>query len=266
MVGKDFAMFFVRFMGIGVILCFLSRSLPAFDSEEAQEIEIIKGLQPQGKTGSSTNKAVAEVRVWAKKAPMGDQKKDEAVGGQTDKAAEPESQPAVKNEAKTDPVPLAGVPSTEKEIEKPETVRKTAEPAVTIQDLAALSNALQKKQDELSNAKKQINDLKVTVRKMLEASRRERLSLLNNLACAYEAGGEYKKAEAKFLEALEINGDDSDIVYNLAILYDEDLKDKKKAKQYYQRFLQLPGDPRDKEMVRAWLEGMKSDRTNQERM
>lgn len=239
-------------VAVAVLLGFSPGITVASDSDEVQEIEIIKGLQSQDKAGATTNKPVAEVRVWAKKAAADDQKKDDQAGSDGEKPA------AAKPEA----VAPASVAKLEEEIEKP-VLRKSSEPAVTIQDLQALSNALKKKQEELGKARKQIEDLKDTVRKMLDASRRERLSLLNNLACAYEAGGEYKKAEAKFLEALEISPKDSDIVYNLAILYDEDLKDKKRAKHYYQRFLELPGDPRDKEMVRAWLEGLKSDKSNQ---
>ena len=120
-----------------------------------------------------------------------------------------------------------------------------------------LLNELQKKQLELVRAKEEIERLKGLVTKMLEASRSERQKLCYNLGCVYRAAKEYKKAEVEYIKALDLNPNDPAVHFNLAVLYDDDLKDAKKARKHYEKFLELAPDDKDAQLVREWLMVMK---------
>ena len=66
----------------------------------------------------------------------------------------------------------------------------------------------------------------------------------------------YKKAEEEYLAALAIDPNDAGVHYNLAILYDDNFKDRKKAKIHYERFLELAPDDADVPKVREWLSSL----------
>jgi tetratricopeptide (TPR) repeat protein len=60
-----------------------------------------------------------------------------------------------------------------------------------------------------------------------------------NLGYLYAKTGRYEKAVEAYSRALELSSDpeDSQIYYNLALIYDENLKDREKSSQYYKKFL-----------------------------
>lgn len=137
--------------------------------------------------------------------------------------------------------------------------RKSATTAVSINrsspayKASEFIDALKAKQKEVDAAKKEISRLKGLIKKILEANRRERGVMYYNMGCVYKAGRLYKKAESEFLKAVDLIPDDAALHYNLGILFDDDLKQKKKAKHHYKRFLELaPGD-RDAAKVQEWL-------------
>ena len=74
-----------------------------------------------------------------------------------------------------------------------------------------------------------------------------------NMAAIYRSNMLYKKAEEAYVKALEIDPRDAGVHYNLAILYDDNFKDKKKAKYHYERFLELAPEDPDAPKVREWL-------------
>lgn len=136
--------------------------------------------------------------------------------------------------------------------------RKMSEPAPAIvvppePGVAALRLELVQRDLELAKAHKEIERLKDIVRRIQEASRRESVVLHYNKAGVYRASMMYKKAEEEYLAALAIDPNDAAVHYNLAILYDDNLKDKKKAKIHYERFLALAPDDEDVPKVREWL-------------
>ena len=143
-------------------------------------------------------------------------------------------------------------------------VAQTAAPAATgAAETALLVDTLHNKDAELSQAKQdlaaaqaEVAKLKDIVKKIYEVNRKEKLNLYYNLGCVYRAARQYDKAELTFLKALELDPNDAGVAYNLAILYDDNLKDKAKAKTYYQKFLELaPNDP-DAGRVSEWLRAM----------
>lgn len=112
---------------------------------------------------------------------------------------------------------------------------------------------LHKTQEELILAKQEIETLKKLLQQTMETHRHEKFALYYNMGCAYKSAGDYKKAEYWFLNALAINPNDAYIHFNLGILYDDDIGNKKKARYHYQQFLQLAPDDKDAAKVRKWL-------------
>jgi len=109
------------------------------------------------------------------------------------------------------------------------------------------------KEIEQAKANKEIERLKDIVRRIQEASRRESVVLHYNKAAVYRSSMMYKKAEDEYLAALTVDPNDAAVHYNLAILYDDNLKDKKKAKMHYEKFLELAPDDPDAVRARDWL-------------
>jgi len=117
----------------------------------------------------------------------------------------------------------------------------------------ALRLELAMREQELARANNEIVRLRDIVQRIQEASRRESLVFHYNMAAIYRASMMYKKAEEEYLAALKIDENDAGVHYNLAILYDDNFKDKQKAKLHYEKFLEIsPNDP-DAPKVREWL-------------
>lgn len=119
--------------------------------------------------------------------------------------------------------------------------------------IVSLRLELMLREQELAKSNKEVERLKDIVRKIHEASRRESLVFHYNVAAIYRSNMMYKKAEESYLKALEIDPRDAGVHYNLAILYDDNFKDKKKAKYHYEKFLELAPEDADAPKVREWL-------------
>jgi len=174
----------------------------------------------------------------------------------------------IKAEQKTEPA--KAVKKETPAPAKPAVVQKTAlkdekKPAVAEKEekvmhvvapdnnVEVLRLELRLREIELAKANKEIERLKDIVRRIQEANRRESLIFHYNKASVYRSSMMFKKAEEEYLAALAVDANDAGVHYNLAILYDDNLKDKKKAKQHYEKFLELsPSDP-DAGKVRDWL-------------
>lgn len=109
------------------------------------------------------------------------------------------------------------------------------------------------KDDALAAKDAEIARLQEALNEAQEANSRERFALAYNLGTIYKAARQYERAESQFLKAAEMNPDDAALHYNLGILYDDNLNKPKKARQHYERFLELaPNDP-DVPNVVKWL-------------
>lgn len=64
----------------------------------------------------------------------------------------------------------------------------------------------------------------------------------------------YEEAAKEFEKALYEKGDDPDIHYNIAILYDDHLHVHKKAVEHYKKYLELAPESQDTAAVRGWLQ------------
>lgn len=98
------------------------------------------------------------------------------------------------------------------------------------------------------------------LRSQLEALRSDKGRELHlayyNMGCVYRAIKDFKRAEEQFLKALATDPEDPAVHFNLGILYDDDLGDKKRARLHYERFLELAPDDGDVPQVKQWLSMM----------
>ena len=68
---------------------------------------------------------------------------------------------------------------------------------------------------------------------------------------------EFKKAQSSLEEAVRLNPNDKDAYYNLGILYEVYLKDKREAAKCYLRYVLLEQDAQKAAMVRGWLRALR---------
>lgn len=178
-----------------------------------------------------------------------------AAANTTDLPAKPQDAPAVEAEqpvveiAKEEPAQPAVPLKNNKSLATP----APDIGAAASQDVAVLRTELIRREQELVLANQEIERLKDIVRRIQEASRREIIIFHYNKAAVYRASLMYKKAEEEYLAALTMDSNDAAVHYNLAILYDDNFKDKKKARIHYERFLELAPDDADAPKVREWL-------------
>lgn len=86
-----------------------------------------------------------------------------------------------------------------------------------------------------------------------EQFREEALKFHYNRAFVYDQNAQYEKALVEYKKALEAVSDDADVHYNLAILYDEYLLDKRKAIEHYHAYLKFCSDVQDAVKVNYWI-------------
>jgi nucleoid-associated protein YgaU len=70
---------------------------------------------------------------------------------------------------------------------------------------------------------------------------------------AYYQLGEYEKAIEMYQKAIELNSRQADAYLQLAIIYDDNLKDEEQAINYYRCFLNLAPDSERAERVKNWI-------------
>jgi tetratricopeptide (TPR) repeat protein len=84
-----------------------------------------------------------------------------------------------------------------------------------------------------------------------------RADYLYNEAVIAIKNEEFKKAQTCLEEAVRLNPNDKDAYYNLGILYEVYLKDKREAVKCYLRYVLLEVDSQKAARVRLWLEGLR---------
>lgn len=74
-----------------------------------------------------------------------------------------------------------------------------------------------------------------------------------NLGLTYDYKGNYQEALKEYRKALQIKPYDPDTHYNMGIIYDDHLKDKKKAILHYQKYLKFSPDSAYRSQVKTWI-------------
>ncbi len=73
------------------------------------------------------------------------------------------------------------------------------------------------------------------------------------MGLVYDQSNRYHEAEKEYKRALELFPEDPYTHYNLAVLYDENLNDNRKAIYHYKSYLEICPTARDAETVEVWL-------------
>ena len=80
-----------------------------------------------------------------------------------------------------------------------------------------------------------------------------------NAGIAALRAAEYKQAAVAFHSALNLDPGDKDACYNLAVLYENYLGNKREALKYYLRYVNLAPDAEDAAQVRSWIEQLNAE-------
>lgn len=92
-----------------------------------------------------------------------------------------------------------------------------------------------------------------------EQFRKQALKFHYNAGVTYDQNQQFELARVEYEKALGAMPDDADVHYNLAILYDEYLVDKKKAIEHYYAYLKFCPDVQDAMRVNYWIREAKKE-------
>ncbi|MBU3934287.1 MAG: tetratricopeptide repeat protein, partial [Candidatus Omnitrophica bacterium] len=81
----------------------------------------------------------------------------------------------------------------------------------------------------------------------------ERLIYHYSRAFKLDCNERYDEAAVEYAEVLKINPNDADAHYNLALIYDDHLNEKRKAIQHYREYLELKPAAEDASQVASWI-------------
>lgn len=136
------------------------------------------------------------------------------------------------------------------ESEKLEKDGKLAEQAATIE---AMKTEIERREFRLAKAERVAAVLQGARDEVTRLNEKEKRDMHYNMAAVYAREGKFRDAEAEYLHALNLDATDADVHFNLAILYDDELKDTDKAAMHYRRYLKLRPHGEDADTVRRWL-------------
>ena len=80
-----------------------------------------------------------------------------------------------------------------------------------------------------------------------------------NLAVVYLKNNQYADAAGSLKKAVSLNPKDKNAYYNLAVLYEGYLNDKKQALEYYSRYLRLSSKAEDTREIKSWMNQIKKE-------
>ena len=80
-----------------------------------------------------------------------------------------------------------------------------------------------------------------------------------NLAVVYLKNNQYADAAGSLKKAVSLNPKDKNAYYNLAVLYESYLNDTRQALEYYSRYLRLSSKAEDTREVKSWMNQIKKE-------
>ena len=137
--------------------------------------------------------------------------------------------------------------------------KKEAQLAAAKKEVAQLTESIKKNAaagKKLADADREIARLKDVIRRIAAANQREMTAMHNTLGSSFMATGNFRKAEEEFLAAAKLDPNDAATHYNLGVLYADHVKNKKRAKAHYEKFLELAPKSKDKSKVIEALESL----------
>lgn len=81
-----------------------------------------------------------------------------------------------------------------------------------------------------------------------------------NLAVEYLKTNQFMKASEAFKRVIQLNPKDKDAYYNLGVLHESYLGDKKQAIAYYTKYIKLTSRKEYTSQVKAWIRQIKAER------
>jgi tetratricopeptide (TPR) repeat protein len=150
---------------------------------------------------------------------------------------------------------LERIPELESELAETQSREReqSAELSVRERELRALKAELEKREERLKKAERVAALLaKARTEVQFVGTTRQR-DVHYNMGVVFANRGQFKEAEREYLRALRLDPADADTHYNLAVLYDQNLKKYRKAASHYRRYLRLRPDAEDANEVRIWM-------------
>ncbi len=120
-------------------------------------------------------------------------------------------------------------------------------------DLESLKLEMERREQRLIKAERMSELMEKTREEVQQVSKKEQRDLHYNMASVYAKESRYAEAEREYLQALRVDPTDAGSHYNLAILYEDVLNDKRKAAMHYRAYLKLSPNADDADEVKSWL-------------
>jgi len=119
---------------------------------------------------------------------------------------------------------------------------------------------IEKAEREVARANQEMKEILSEKRKKVlqwgsgpTSKKEERIIYHYNRAFELDYSERYYEAAVEYEEVLKINPNDADGHYNLALIYDDHLNEKRKAIQHYQEYLELKPTTEDATEVAGWI-------------
>ncbi len=120
-------------------------------------------------------------------------------------------------------------------------------------DLLTLKEEFSQRENRLIKAERMAALMDRTREEVKKVTEKEARDMHFNMAAVYAKEGRYREAEEEYLSALKVDPTDADSHYNVAILYDEEFHDQRRASMHYRRYLKLRPNAPDVDIVKEWL-------------
>lgn len=147
------------------------------------------------------------------------------------------------------------IPSLEKDMGKLQVGmrKKDADIEAREQAIRSMKVELDRREQRLLKAEKIVELLEKTRTELQWRNNAEKRDMHYNMACYYSQESRNGEAEGEYLKALRIDPNDADTHYNLGILYEQGLKNVRRAAMHYRKYLRLRPNAEDVDQVRLWL-------------
>jgi tetratricopeptide (TPR) repeat protein len=136
---------------------------------------------------------------------------------------------------------------------KDELKEKQAKLEQFISENEKLIESFQGVEEEKQSIQEDKTELEDQLLQAQEELKRQTAKFYYNLGLVYDQSNRHRDAEKEYKKALKLLPDDPDIHYNLAVLYDENLRDNRMAIYHYKSYLRICPTAKDADTVEIWL-------------
>ena len=150
---------------------------------------------------------------------------------------------------------LKRIPALERELQEKRSEASEKESALVEKErkLKSLMVELERREDRLAKAERMQQILSQAREELRRVSDIEKRDMHYNMGAVYAKEGKFRLAEREYLRALQVDPNDAGVHYNLGILYDDELNDKRRAATHYRKYLKLNPHGSDVDEVKGWL-------------